>query len=514
MWVIRFLNGPMAGKTLQLHDGKNILGRNTDLKIPSGGASKEHLEITVTFDRVILRDLQSRNGTFVNGVRVQNALLKSGDKVGVHDVIFEVTESKPQVVLVPQPQVYHQHHQAHMPPPPGAAASQNYMTSQGFFKGLLSNMQDYVERVALPGVYRLPELVEFKWVICGFMAVLVFAVTVLCMLPAVQVTKASLLGESKRRAQSLARSLGQLNQQALLQGSVASVSTYSIETEDGVKHAYIVQQADGLIIAPATHQGRTSDFAFIHAARRENKPQVGEIDGSTIGASFPIGVYDPNTGEPNVKYHAIIIYDVKSLALDDGRAISLFMQALILATLAGLLVFYFLYKMIEHPLLSVNTQLDTAIRENKDDIRVSYKFSALQSLIGNINSLLSRRMHGESGAAIQTSHVDEAAKMTALVSEGCLVLKSSGEIVAANAAFSEVSRLSPSQLVGQFANAVPDQSLQQNLEFLLNRAKENPFQVQNDQLEFGGILYQINCQAFGQPIDYFIITLFKAKGAA
>ncbi len=516
MWVIRYLNGPMAGQTVQLKDGKNIFGRvpTCDVKVPSPGASKEHCEITVMQDRVLLRDLQSRNGTLLNGVRVQNAILRSGDKVGVHDIIFELFDARMQVAAAPPPQ-FHQQRPPQMPQmPPSGAASQNYMTSQGFFKGLLSNIQDYVERVALPGIYKLPEFADVKWVIAGFMAGLVFVVTLLCMIPAVQVTKSSILSESKRRAQSLARSLGQLNQQALLQGSMASVSTYSLESEDGVKQAFIVQQVDGLVIAPATYQGKNSDFAFVHAARRENKPQVGEIDGSTIGASFPIGIYDPTTGEPTVKYHAIIIYDVKSLALDDGRTISLFMQALVLAFLAGLLVFYFLYKLIEHPLISINAQLDTAIRENKDDIRTAYQFPALQNLIANINSLLSRRMHGEGGVQVATSHVDEAAKMAGLISEGCLVLKNTGEIVAANAAFSEVSRLSPTQLVGQFANAIPDQSLQQNLEFLLNRAKENPYTLHNDQLEFSGILYQINCQAFGQPIDYFVITLYKAKGAA
>lgn len=525
MWVIKYLNGPQAGQTVQLKLGKNVLGRGShcDVQIPSAGSSKEHCEITILGDRVLIRDLQSRNGTVLNGVRIGQGIIRSGDKVGVHDVIFEVSEpllqpnfSSPQYFPPPQaphPQP-HPHPHPQMPHSPGAS-SQNYMTTQGFMKGLLANIQDYLERVALPGVYKLPELAEFKWVICGFLAALVFAVTILSMIPAMQVSKASILTESKRRAQSLARSLAQLNQAALTQGSLSSVSTYSIETEDGVKQAFIIQQVDGMIIAPATLQGRISEYGFVNNARKESNKQVGMIDSSTIGASFPIGFYDPNTGEPNVKYHAIIIYDVKSMALDDGRAISLFMQTLVLACLAGLVIFYFMYKMIEHPLVHLNAQLDTALRENKDSLAVKYQFPALQNLTGNINSLLTRYFSGESGSVpVSLSHAEEAAKVTGLIQDACLVIKSSGEILAANSAFSDISRLSPGQLVGQFADAIPDQSLQQNIEFLLNKARENPYSPHSDQLEFSGVLYQINCQAFGQPIDYFVITMNKMGGAS
>jgi hypothetical protein len=532
MWVIKYLNGPQAGQTKELKPGRNVFGRapTCDIQVPSLGASKEHCEITWVGDRILIRDLQSRNGTLVNGVRIQNGMLRSGDKVGVHDIIFEVYEPRTQNSMPVQaytggaaaPQIYQQH-QMQMPPPmpnsmPASgpqpqASAQNFMVSQGFVKGLISNIQEYLERVALPGVYKLPEVAEFKWVICGFLASLIFAVTLLSMVPAMQVSKASILNESKRRAQSLARSLALLNQGALMGGSFASVSTYSIESEDGVKQAFIIQQVDGLIVAPATLQGRVSEYSFVHRARTESKSQVETIDGSTIGASFPIGVYDPNTGEPNVKYHAIIIYDVSSMALDDSRAIAMFLQTLLLACLAGIVLFYFMYKMIEYPIANLNVQLDTAMREKKDNLGSKYQFPALQNLIGNINSLLTRQLHGDSsGQQVAVSYVDEAAKMPNLTLNPCLVMKASGEIIAANSAFSDISRVSVNQLVGQFASSIPDNSLQQNIEFLLSKSRENPFMLHSDQLEFGGVMYQLNCQAFGQPIDYFIITIFPAGG--
>ncbi|MGE0633524.1 MAG: FHA domain-containing protein, partial [Pseudobdellovibrionaceae bacterium] len=69
MWGIRILSGPQAGQTFPLKTGKNIIGRNSsaDILISSNGVSKDHAEITVLQDKILVTDLNSRNGTFVNG---------------------------------------------------------------------------------------------------------------------------------------------------------------------------------------------------------------------------------------------------------------------------------------------------------------------------------------------------------------------------------------------------------------------------------------------------------------
>ena len=531
MWGIKFLSGPQAGKIYNLKSGKNVLGRGKecDIQVLSLGASKEHCEIIVFPDKVMITDLKSRNGTVLNGVKIQNGPLKLGGKAAIHDILFELvpadsgmTTSRARIPQYPAssgpqygnaaPQYYQN------APSPGQnvqmSASQNYMTSQGFMKGLISNIQDYIARVALPGVYRLPEIAEFKWVVGGFMGVLIIVVTMLCMLPAIQIGKASIINESKRRVLSLARSLAMLNQTALMQGSANSVQTYTIENEEGVKQALIVQQVDGSVIAPASQQGKIPDLPFVHTARRENKQQVEVLDGNTIGASYPIGVYDPISGEPSVKYHAIVIYDVGSIAFDDNRAISLFMQTLILAFIAGFAMFYFLYKLIEYPLIDLNSQLDVAMREKKDNLSSGFQYPALQNLISNMNSLLTRQGNGESaGPAHVTSHGEEAAKVVSIIKDPTLVLKEGGVVIGANAAFEKLLHASAGQLVHQNINQFSDQSLLQNLEFLMTRSRETPFMSHSDQLEIGGQGYSINCQGFGQPMDYFIITIIPAEAA-
>ena len=61
--------------------GEVTLGRSPACNIvaESGAVSKVHARIERTVDRLVLKDLGSSNGTFVNGVKVMTALLSDGD---------------------------------------------------------------------------------------------------------------------------------------------------------------------------------------------------------------------------------------------------------------------------------------------------------------------------------------------------------------------------------------------------------------------------------------------------
>ncbi|QDU33716.1 FHA domain-containing protein FhaA [Poriferisphaera corsica] len=72
--------------------GKVVIGRkNTcDLRIPLSSVSRQHCEITIDGDQVLLRDLGSSNGTLLNDNRVQESLLKAGDEITIGPVVFTV----------------------------------------------------------------------------------------------------------------------------------------------------------------------------------------------------------------------------------------------------------------------------------------------------------------------------------------------------------------------------------------------------------------------------------------
>ena len=91
--------GPRRGTTLPMPDLEVSIGRDADnwLVIESDGVSRRHCLLTPGPDGVAIADLESLNGTFVNGVPVKRRLLHPGDVIGLGDtlLLFAVRESEP-----------------------------------------------------------------------------------------------------------------------------------------------------------------------------------------------------------------------------------------------------------------------------------------------------------------------------------------------------------------------------------------------------------------------------------
>lgn len=76
--------GPHTGKMFKLERGETVMGRSpkTDLQLQDVGVSRSHARITRMGDQVFVEDLQSANGTFLNGERISVAQqLQDGDKI-------------------------------------------------------------------------------------------------------------------------------------------------------------------------------------------------------------------------------------------------------------------------------------------------------------------------------------------------------------------------------------------------------------------------------------------------
>jgi predicted Ser/Thr protein kinase len=72
-----------AGVRVPLRRGSNLIGRSPEarLRLQSAEVSRRHADVIVSADAVSVHDLGSDNGTFVNGVRVSQALLQVGDVI-------------------------------------------------------------------------------------------------------------------------------------------------------------------------------------------------------------------------------------------------------------------------------------------------------------------------------------------------------------------------------------------------------------------------------------------------
>jgi pSer/pThr/pTyr-binding forkhead associated (FHA) protein len=82
----------MGDGLFTLPEGETVIGRGNDvgLLLPNVSVSREHAKVTVTGDVIEIADLDSRNGTMVNGDPVESRALASGDEiqVGKYVLIF------------------------------------------------------------------------------------------------------------------------------------------------------------------------------------------------------------------------------------------------------------------------------------------------------------------------------------------------------------------------------------------------------------------------------------------
>ena len=80
------LTGTSTGQMFKLNRGSTLIGRGPDanVKITDDGVSRHHARIRHETDKLFVDDLESRNGTYVNGTRITDPIqLRDGDKIQV-----------------------------------------------------------------------------------------------------------------------------------------------------------------------------------------------------------------------------------------------------------------------------------------------------------------------------------------------------------------------------------------------------------------------------------------------
>ena len=76
--------GPHTGTMYKLERGETVMGRSpgTDLQLQDVGVSRSHARMTAAGGKVFVEDLNSANGTFLNGDRIASVRqLQDGDKI-------------------------------------------------------------------------------------------------------------------------------------------------------------------------------------------------------------------------------------------------------------------------------------------------------------------------------------------------------------------------------------------------------------------------------------------------
>jgi len=111
-------------KAFSLSSGTTIIGRrhDCDLCIPLMVVSKRHCQLNQNKEAVKIRDLDSRNGTFLNGKRINETTLQPGDYIKIGPLTFLLQiDGEPEKIVSPRPKQAKPKPAAKVPPPKALA---------------------------------------------------------------------------------------------------------------------------------------------------------------------------------------------------------------------------------------------------------------------------------------------------------------------------------------------------------------------------------------------------------
>ena len=105
---LRVIAGPDEKKKFDLNRKSTRIGKKeeNDIVLLDNTVSRHHVEIEMTSDSYLLKDMNSTNGTFINGLKVKEAYLSPGDVIKIGNTEIEFVAFDEKVRIEPSP-----HHQ-------------------------------------------------------------------------------------------------------------------------------------------------------------------------------------------------------------------------------------------------------------------------------------------------------------------------------------------------------------------------------------------------------------------
>ena len=91
------LSAGMTGRTLELKVDKTTIGRVEDntFQIAEPSVSSHHCEVLLRGSDIVVRDLNSTNGTFINGEKVSETVLKPGQVLRLGQIEMRLEPDAP-----------------------------------------------------------------------------------------------------------------------------------------------------------------------------------------------------------------------------------------------------------------------------------------------------------------------------------------------------------------------------------------------------------------------------------
>ncbi len=549
MYKLTVIAGPNRGSTFSVSEGETGIGRQTGnvIVLASAKVSKRHASLYVQGSEVVVQDLGSSNGTFVNGVLVKSRKVQAGDRISVGEFVLELV--KPQIKtkvpaasvpsfqnVIPFPQ---SDSPAFTPAPGGGYGSMAPQVQvsdapsgpPAMPSELPEKLKWIFEYRAMPFFYGFVLKNEWKMVIIGLAAVLVLGSLYLTMSPVLNEAKESVVKEMQLRARVIARQVVERNSAAISAKAYTKTELGSLEREYNVQAVMLIDM-DSQIILPASRMGQkyvegTGAKAAVKAMQLfisgEEKGRLFEYsEQETVVAVEPMKVFDSRAGKNVVVGMAVVTIDTSVAIPALGEIGVKYAQSLVFVAILALVIFAVMYRITLKPFEVLNDDIDRVLRGEMAHVTHEFKFEEMNSLWEIINSALQRA--AKSSSSGQSSHVDgagveEFSGPLQMVGKaaifGMIVLDGNRRILSMNDTMQEISGIRAEQAIGSDINSVArDQSFGAMANDLFDRSMPGSEGVSDD-FDFSGVGFKLMSAALGATggqVKGYIMCALKKEG--
>jgi hypothetical protein len=382
-------------------------GEESDVTVEDGSVSKQHSRLLKQGDEVVVLDLKSANGTYVNGKRVEARVINSGDVISCASVQLRFIAS-PVAGSTENPG-----EAASAALSPGEGSSDSGASTAGYESAhasapdsaetgpkltLAEKLMASFDRVFLPFYRKTFAAIAFPKILIPLVVMVFIVLVVLTLTPQIQQTQDIIRVEAEKRTGLMAKRLLELNKIYLDQDKDHLLTVAPILDEPEVVDAYIATP-DGKIMAPERRYGQ---FVTRPQALRAVKSDVSYIESFGlfgIIASQPVYRYSQSKGANEVYAVSVVVSSTRGVQLEKSSMIVLWLQVLLFIIASGVLVSFLFIRIFTQPWKDLEAQIENALQSSDmNEIPLVMNFDPVKHTTRAVNSLLFKAREGGSGS--------------------------------------------------------------------------------------------------------------------
>lgn len=388
MYKLVAVGGKLRGKEFELKEGENSLGRSmeVDISLSVDGISKKHINITVNGESCFLEDMGSSNGTFLNGQLIKKATVKSGDKVAIPNVIFQLVYVKEKKIIIKKKVAKN-----------NGEDDESLSYKEPEPKGLLGKMKFFFKTKIMNVIYNFNE--QYEWnVLLGILLFLFIVANIgLTIGPVLQDSKRFLIKEIAQRGTQYAKEVSRFNAVALKRGDLDRINTNFLDSDAEGVVAYELFDTEGRIVRPLNKlNARVNDSFSVRSKfffknyENINKNFIERLNDGEIGIARAILAHNVQTGQQDAVGIIAIKFKPATLTLQASNNSTAYLEALIITCFVGIFFFGMVYYMTRKPIDEMRVQIEEVLRGKRKELTSKQIFTEIHPLRSSINSILQR----------------------------------------------------------------------------------------------------------------------------